>query len=69
MSKLATKVRPRYHICGGKDIFYARQPYLNKDLGAGGYLPQLILLTLHLSLLSQGVPAGVCPLSLCMGRE
>ena len=49
VSKLATKVRPRYHICGGKDIFYARQPYLNKDLGAGGNPSRLILLALYLS--------------------
>ena len=38
VSKLATKVRPRYHVCGGRDVFYARQPYLNKDLGAGALL-------------------------------
>ena len=36
VANLATKVRPRYHVCGGKDAFYARPPYLNKDLGAGG---------------------------------
>ena len=36
VASLATKVRPRYHVCGGKDVFYARPPYLNKDLGAGG---------------------------------
>lgn len=35
VASLATKVRPRYHVCGGKDVFYARPPYLNKDLGAG----------------------------------
>ena len=46
ISKLATKVRPRYHICGGKDLFYARQPYLNKDLGAGCYLSQLVLVAI-----------------------
>ena len=45
VSRLATKVRPRYHICGGRDVFYARQPYLNKDLGAGGYFFFLVLLT------------------------
>ncbi|CAK0784495.1 hypothetical protein CVIRNUC_007699 [Coccomyxa viridis] len=44
VSKLATKVRPRYHICGGKDVFYARQPYLNKDLGAGGHVTRFIAL-------------------------
>ena len=38
VSKVATKVRPRYHVCGGRDVFYARQPYLNKDLGAGALL-------------------------------
>ena len=47
VSKLATKVRPRYHICGGKDVFYARQPYLNKDLGAGCHLSRLLLLALY----------------------
>lgn len=36
VANLAIKVRPRYHVCGGKDVFYARPPYLNKDLGAGG---------------------------------
>ena len=35
VSQLATKVRPRYHVSGGRNVFYARQPYLNKDLGAG----------------------------------
>ena len=35
MADLALKVRPRYHIAGGKGAFFARVPYLNKDLGAG----------------------------------
>lgn len=45
VSQLATKVRPRYHVCGGKDVSYARQPYLNKDLGAGEYPTVLAILT------------------------
>ena len=35
VADLALKVRPRYHIAGGKGAFFARVPYLNKDLGAG----------------------------------
>ncbi len=32
---LAAAVRPRYHVAGGEQVFFARPPYLNKDLGAG----------------------------------
>lgn len=38
VSQLALKVRPRYHLSSGRDVFYTRPPYLNKDLGAG-YCP------------------------------
>ncbi|CAL8469438.1 g8979 [Coccomyxa elongata] len=44
VASLATKVRPRYHISGGKDVFYARPPYLNKDLGAGAHVTRFIAL-------------------------
>lgn len=46
VASLVTKVRPRYHISGGKDVFYARPPYLNKDLGAGA-LPHCPMAVLH----------------------
>ena len=46
VAALATKVRPRYHISGGRDVFYARPPYLNKDLGAGT-LPHCSKAILH----------------------
>ena len=68
MSRLATKVRPRYHICGGKDVFYARQPYLNKDLGAGGYLSGLVLLTSQ-SHCCPEVPWQASASSLCMEHD
>ena len=51
VSQLATKVRPRYHVCGGRDVFYARQPYLNKDLGAGMPSPPPATLVAALSML------------------
>lgn len=44
IAELATKVRPRYHVAGGEAVFYARPPYLNRDLGAGerNPLPDLL---------------------------
>lgn len=52
-ANLATKVRPRYHISGGRDTFYARPPYLNKDLGAGAWLwiPLSALLARHITIM------------------
>ena len=34
IAELALKVRPRYLVASGP-VFFARLPYLNKDLGAG----------------------------------
>lgn len=33
--EIAQAARPRYHLAGGKGVFFARAPYSNKDLGAG----------------------------------
>lgn len=35
IAALALKVRPRYHVAAKEGIFFARVPYINKDLGAG----------------------------------
>ena len=32
---MAGMVRPRYHVASDRDVFFARAPYLNRDLGAG----------------------------------
>ncbi len=32
----------RYHVAGGKGVFYARAPYMNKDLGAGAHATRFI---------------------------
>ena len=32
---MAGMVRPRYHVVSDRDVFFARAPYLNRDLGAG----------------------------------
>lgn len=41
---VALAVRPRYHVAAGKRTFYARAPYLNADLGAGGHVTRFIAL-------------------------
>ncbi|KAL4423189.1 hypothetical protein ABPG77_000322 [Micractinium sp. CCAP 211/92] len=41
-AEVALACRPRYHIAAGKRAFYARTPYLNKDLGAGGHVTRFI---------------------------
>lgn len=41
---LALAARPRYHIAGGKGVFFARPPYLNADLGAGAHATRFISL-------------------------
>jgi len=54
-AELAVLARPRYHFttatsssssCSNSDkgVFYARQPYLNKNLGAGSHVTRLIAL-------------------------
>ena len=43
-AELALAVRPRYHVAGGKQVFYARSPYLNSDLGAGSHVTRFISL-------------------------
>lgn len=35
-------LRPPVLCCAGKRAFYARAPYLNKDLGAGGHVTRFI---------------------------
>ena len=41
---LRRRLRPerRYHVAGGKGVFYARAPYMNKDLGAGAHATRFI---------------------------
>ena len=31
LNKLALILQPRYHICSGKEMYYARKPYINYD--------------------------------------
>eukprot|EP00884_Botryococcus_braunii_P002535 jgi/Botrbrau1/12282/Bobra.0323s0022.2 len=42
VADLVTKIRPRYHVAAGKPYFFARQPYLNADLGAGSHVTRFI---------------------------
>lgn len=35
VAEIASLARPRYHIAAGQPFFFARAPYMNKDLGAG----------------------------------
>ncbi|KAL0037433.1 hypothetical protein WJX79_008053 [Trebouxia sp. C0005] len=42
VAELAALARPRYHFAGTKNIFYARPPYLNTDLGAGAHVTRFI---------------------------
>ena len=42
VSTLALSARPRYHVAACKGTFFARVPYLNKDLGAGQQHPSLM---------------------------
>ena len=44
MSDLAQTVRPRYHVAGTRNTFWARPPYRNKDLGAGAHVTRFISL-------------------------
>ena len=44
MSDLAQTVRPRYHVAGTRNTFWARPPYSNKDLGAGAHVTRFISL-------------------------
>lgn len=41
-TEVALSCRPRYHVASGKKVFYARAPYLNADLGAGGHVTRFI---------------------------
>ncbi|PSC76403.1 Zinc finger CCCH domain-containing 64 [Micractinium conductrix] len=43
-AEVAMACRPRYHIAAGKHAFYARPPYINKDLGAGSHVTRFIAL-------------------------
>ncbi|KAL0053002.1 hypothetical protein WJX82_011315 [Trebouxia sp. C0006] len=42
VAELAGLARPRYHFAGTKNIFYARPPYMNTDLGAGAHVTRFI---------------------------
>ena len=42
VAELAELCRPRYHFAGTKNTFYARPPYMNPDLGAGGLATRFI---------------------------
>ena len=44
LSDLAQTVRPRYHVAGTRNTFWARPPYSNKDLGAGAHVTRFISL-------------------------
>eukprot|EP00208_Stichococcus_sp_RCC1054_P002085 CAMPEP_0206146064 /NCGR_PEP_ID=MMETSP1473-20131121/29358_1 /ASSEMBLY_ACC=CAM_ASM_001109 /TAXON_ID=1461547 /ORGANISM="Stichococcus sp, Strain RCC1054" /LENGTH=638 /DNA_ID=CAMNT_0053542501 /DNA_START=442 /DNA_END=2358 /DNA_ORIENTATION=+ len=44
LSAIAVAIRPRYHVCGGRGVFWARLPYMNKDLGAGSHATRFIAL-------------------------
>lgn len=41
-AEVALACRPRYHVAAGKRAFFARAPYLNSDLGAGGHATRFI---------------------------
>lgn len=42
MAELAALCRPRYHFAGSRNVFYARPPYMNPDLGAGAHATRFI---------------------------
>ncbi len=42
VAELAALARPRYHFAGTKNVFYARPPYINTDLGAGAHVTRFI---------------------------
>ncbi len=44
LADLLLEVRPRYHIAGGRQTFWARVPYQNQDLGAGAHVTRFISL-------------------------
>ena len=44
LSDLAQTVRPRYHVAGTRNTFWARPPYSNRDLGAGAHVTRFISL-------------------------
>ena len=39
---LSSCLRCRYHFSGGKGVFWARPPYMNKDLGAGPHATRFV---------------------------
>jgi diadenosine tetraphosphate (Ap4A) HIT family hydrolase len=41
---VALFARPRYHFAAEQSVFYARQPYLNANLGAGSHVTRFIAL-------------------------
>ena len=44
LDELADLTRPRYHICSGEGVFYARAPYQNPDRGVGSHVTRFISL-------------------------
>jgi len=42
LADLAVNARPRYHIAGTQNMFYARLPYINSDRGAGTHVTRFI---------------------------
>ncbi|KAK9811513.1 hypothetical protein WJX72_005124 [[Myrmecia] bisecta] len=42
VSELALSVRPRYHVAGSKPVFFARLPYMNRDLGVGAHASRFV---------------------------
>lgn len=44
LARLVVLTRPRYHICAGRGLFWARAPYMNKDLGAGSHATRFVAL-------------------------
>ncbi|KAF5835451.1 CwfJ C-terminus 1-domain-containing protein-like protein [Dunaliella salina] len=43
-AEMAQLAKPRYHFATGQDLFFARLPYANKDLGAGPRATRFIAL-------------------------
>lgn len=43
-SEIAVITRPRYHFAAGHNLFYARLPYLNPDIGTGSHATRFISL-------------------------
>ena len=42
VAEIAQAARPRYHVSATRGPFYARQPYINPDLGAGSHATRFL---------------------------